>query len=78
MAYIVKELCTSISINVMGVEIAPPKLNVEPVLIARCPVIYVLALKRSSDEQAATGRIPLTSETSDGLEIFHYGFINFT
>lgn len=46
MAYIVKELCTSVSINVMGVEVTPPKLNVEPVLITRCPVIHILALKR--------------------------------
>jgi hypothetical protein len=61
----------------MGVEITPSKLNVEPVLIARCPIVHVLVLKRSSDKRAVTGRIPLTSETSEGLEIFHYAFINF-
>ena len=77
MAYIVKEFCASISINVMGVEITPPKLDVEPVFIARRPIVHVLVLERSSDERAVTGRVSLTSETSDGLEMFHYTFIIF-
>ena len=62
----------------MGVEITPPELNVEPVLIARCPIVHILALKWLLDDQAVTGGVSLTSETSDGLEMFHYDIIKFS
>ena len=42
--YIIQELCTSVSLNVMSIKVTPTKLNVYPILIASSSIEHVFDL----------------------------------
>ena len=46
--YVVQELCTSISFNIMRVKVTPSQLDIDPELIARCAVQDVLDLNETN------------------------------
>ena len=46
--YIVQELRTSVPLDVVGIEITPTQLNVDPELVARSTIQNILALNREA------------------------------
>ena len=42
--YVVQELRTGVPLDVVGIEVAPTQLNVDPELVARSTIQYVFAL----------------------------------
>ena len=52
---VVKELGSGVSLDVMRVEIAPPQLDIDPILVGSSPVVLLLVLV----EQARLAGLPL-------------------
>ena len=48
-AHVIKELCPSVSFDVVRIEVTPTKLNVDPELVTICAIEDVLALHRKSE-----------------------------
>ena len=71
--YVVQELRTGVPLDVVGIEVTPTQLNVDPELVARSTVQYVFALCHGTISAAATTlhHTELTSVTRDGLAMFH-------
>jgi hypothetical protein len=55
----------------MGVEVAPSQLNIDPVLVAGDSIERVLSLQEMLDNHLHNLQTRRTSETRDGLEMFH-------
>ena len=71
--YIVQELGTSVPLDVVGVEVTPSQLNVDPELVARCAVQNILALdcQTISAQKAGGNHDKRTSVTREGRAMFH-------
>jgi len=48
--YVVQKLGTSISVYVVGVEVTPPELNIDPILVTSDSVKRILALQQSLEK----------------------------
>lgn len=69
--YIVQKLRSSVSLDVVGIKVTPPQLNVDPEPVARCPIQDILDLHREFKKIACLRGNGLTSGTSDGRVMFH-------
>jgi hypothetical protein len=72
-AYIVQELRSGVSLNIVRVKITPAELHVNPEFVAGCAVQNVLVLKWNINarELNIEHLSKLTSVTSEGLAMFH-------
>ena len=55
----------------MGVEVAPSQLHVIPILVTGGPVKHILVLEECQASKENRRGKQLTSETNEGLEMFH-------
>ena len=70
--YVVQKLGTSVSFNIVTVEVAPTELNINPVFVTGCTIWNIFDLLEESAERLIDLRWQKpTSVTSEGLVIFH-------
>ena len=43
-AYVVEELGSSVPLNIVGIEVSPTELHIDPELVARCSIQNIFAL----------------------------------
>ena len=72
--HIVKELRTGVTLDIVSIKVTPSQLHIDPELVASSTIKHVLALW---DETLVTSlmriEMQLTSVTSEGRAIFHWG-----
>ena len=73
LTYIIEEFGAGIALNVVGVEVTPAELDVDPIFVAGCTIENILVLQRQclKYDSANRGETKPTFVTMEGREMFH-------